>query len=100
MDVSESNIFTDEVYNDQPISSKFAIMISLYVWKNAKDSQGKSPSYYAKGGSASNFNQTTNALYNVKDKNAQNNTIRKSFSTWAKLLNALDLIGINIDGSK
>ena len=81
------------------ISSKFAIMISLHVWKS-KDSQGKSPSSYAKGGSASNFNQTTNALYNVKDKNAQNNTIRKSFSTWAKLLNALDILGINIDGKK
>ena len=66
----------------------------------SKDSQGKSPSSYAKGGSASNFNQTTNALYNVKDKNAQNNTIRKSFSTWAKLLNALDILGINIDGKK
>ena len=93
------NDFMSELGADGPISSKFAIMISLYVWKS-KDSQGQSPSSYAKGGSASNFNQTTNALYNAKDKNAQNNTIRQSFSTWAKLLNALEILGINIDGKK
>ena len=98
LDPFDAAAFTTFLTVDGPISSLFAIMVSLYVWK-LKDS-GKSPSSYAKGGSSSNFNQTTNAIYNVKDKNAQNNTIRQSFATWAKLLKGLGILGINIDGTK